>query len=129
MTSKSRSYYAFIRTAKKKFGLTQGQAQSMYKSWAVKYSGLVRSSDIGRHPIVARRLAGESSIKTKSARARKTGGNTPRGGGDIRGGSRGEMLALVAPVKVNTISQWEEFYDTFLDDDIEMESSADYGDV
>jgi hypothetical protein len=130
MTQRSRSYHAFIRTAKSRFDLTQKQAQEMYRSWGSKYGGLVRASDIARHPIVAGRLARNSKLKEHERVAVSKG--IPKTASEGSGGRTRKASAIQIRERlksIKTIRDWEDSYDAWDDADIEFESSADYGEV
>lgn len=117
--SKRRSKDAFIRQARENFNLTQAQARALYREFSAKYRGLVRASDLKRHPIVARRLARATQIqrpvdKDKSIRMPEVGSS---------GGS------AVSKRAVRTVADWDSVYDDYDYDPVEYESSADYGEV
>ncbi len=118
--SKQGSKNAFISHASRDFGLNKKQSQSLYREFSKKYGGLVRASDLRKHPIVARRLSHEISKPQAAAPA--------KGVGVVKG--------AVAPERgrgytksVRTVTDWNEMYDDYDYETVEYESSADYGEV
>ena len=122
MTSKERSKNAFIKQAESSFGLTKRQAGSLYREFSRKYGGLVRGSDLRKHPIIAKRLAesvGHGSGKT-------TGGTRAR---SSSAKSIQSVSARARVSSVKTIADWNDSWDFYDYDPVEYESSADYGEV
>lgn len=139
MTQKQKSRYAFIRAAKKDYGLTQGQSNALYSKWSAKYGGLVSAVDLKRHPVVAKRLAEQTkgmrgirrSSKEKLTESSSVSGlragETARGKGASRGGTSGRERPSIRSVK--TLQEWNDYYDDYEYEPVEYESSADYGEV
>lgn len=121
MTSKERSKNAFIKQAASSFGITKRQAGSLYSEFSKKYGGLVRGSDLRKHPIVARRLVEQTAKSNATAPARKSGKTSS---GAV--GQRGEPERRSS---VRTIEDWNDVYDDYDFEPVEYESSADYGEV
>jgi len=99
----------------------------MYRQWGSKYGGLVRASDIERHPIVAKRIArsAESSEHKRATEDNAKSVSTVSRGGSKRGIGKGYLQDR--PRSVKTLADWNDYYDMWDDADIEYESSADYG--
>lgn len=136
MTQKQKSRHAFIRAAKKDYGLTQGQSNALYSKWSAKRGGLVSAADLKRHPIIAKRLSSEvrGIPGTSDKKSARSGGVSGVRAGEISkrssaggGGSTGSSRSSVRSVK--TLQDWESYYDDYDYDPVEYESSADYGEV
>jgi hypothetical protein len=129
-----RGYNAYLRKAKRRFGITHAQARKMYKLQVIKAGGPVNSRELDKHPIVSKRLAAAASkperrtpskktTKPTVSQPRKPGGTRP--GGATASGKRG---AEAAPKRATTIRQWEQYYDEAdYYEDMTVEAGVDTG--
>jgi hypothetical protein len=147
LTRKQRSYYAFLKAAKRG-GLKHGEALSLRKKIQEKTGNdFVPARYISDHPSITKRLtreirqagpSGRATARVKPSRAvgrdsgsrggRDVGGSGASGTGS-HGGNRsaGASVAAAAPV---TVDQWDAMYDDFDSYDYEeYDSSADYGET
>jgi hypothetical protein len=60
MTSKRRSYQAFLKRAKADYGLTHRKAQVMYRKMSDRLGEPAKAKDIKSHPRIAKQEAGKA---------------------------------------------------------------------
>ena len=118
-----RNYNAFIRAARKKADLTQGQAKTVYRQMSAKLGRPLSGTDVKKHPRI---FKGSERIATGAAR--KVARLTPGEKTVVRSGKGGPSGGTVGSLK-----QWDRFLDQ-IDYDFNMgydeyESSADHGEV
>lgn len=107
-----RGYNAYLRKAKRKFGITHTQARAMYRLQSAHAGEPINSRSIDIHPRLAKRFAASKPTRTKPKskgsvqRGPKSGKEPAKGGGSVRG--KGPEAP---PKRPRTIRQWEQYYD------------------
>jgi hypothetical protein len=124
-----RGYNAYLRAAKRIFGVTHKEARAMYRLARARAGESVSSRELTKHPIVSKRIA--NVVRGISERPR-TGSRPGEPGNTAKTRSiRGKPVpekAPAAPRRATTIRQWEEWYD--FDDEYEdmtLEAGVDTG--
>jgi hypothetical protein len=119
-----RNYNAFIREARKKADLTQGQARNVYRAMAASLKRPANGKDVKAHP----RIFGRASRTATGAVVKVTRVSL---GGDGLGSPR--ATAPSGGTTINSMRSWEDRLDDYDDlsqyDYDEYESSANYGEV
>jgi hypothetical protein len=123
-----RGYNAYLRKAKKRFGVTHSQARKMYRLQSEKAGGPINSRELDKHPIVSKRIAIQASKPEKRAskhvvQKREQGASRQRSAAAPSGGKQ------AAPARrVTTIRQWEQYYDEADEyEDLIVEAGVDTG--
>lgn len=122
-----KNYNAWIKQARKTSRVSITEAREAYRIEKNKQGAPLRGVDVKRSrtfkdSITAAQVrVAKGSIKVRNNREVEPGGISGAGGG---GGSIGGR----SDISVSGLQQWDDMYDDFdMYEDIEIESSADYG--
>jgi hypothetical protein len=125
-----RGYNAYLRKAKKRFGVTHTQARKMYRLQSEKVGGPINSRELDRHPIISKRISVQASkpekptVKRVGRKARDNQGASRKRSAPASGGGRQEAVKR----RVTTIRQWEQYYDEADEyEDLIVEAGVDTG--
>lgn len=125
-----RGYNAYIRKAKKRFGITHTQARKMYRLQSEKVGGPINSRELDKHPIVSKRLAVEASKPVKKSTGKRSVPSTHKPGRARPSGaeSPGQRRPEAPKKRARTIREWELWYDTAYEyEDLIVEAGVDTG--
>ncbi len=120
-------YHAFVRSAKKDFELSHKQAIGAYRAWVDKFGKPTSRNSIRDHPRVAKRIANDlrsTDVKQRPGE-RVSKPTAKRSERDTR--EQRTSGGAGAGRRINSVSQWDDFYDDLPDYYVEWEVSADYG--
>jgi hypothetical protein len=119
MTSKRRSYQAFLKRAKADYGLTHRKAQVMYRKMSDRLGEPAKAKDIKSHPRIAKQEAGKA-LRSKGPTGARKGGALEKPPSPPPG-----------PAKtITSLGQYHDLYDDFDSYDWDYEDYAggvDYG--
>lgn len=119
-----KNYNAWIKQARKASRVSLKEAREAYRIERDKRGGPLRGVDVKRSRTfkdsvtAAQVRQAKAGVKIRNDREVSGGG----GGSFSGGGSAGSGIA------VSSVESWDAYYDDFFDfEDVEIESSADYG--
>ena len=119
-TSKGwRGYNAYLRKAKKKFGLSHSQARAMYRAQSAHAGEPINSRAIDVHPRIAKRFADIAKTpirkrKSVTGMAGQSRTGTSAGAAGIaprKSGGISSPVAQKTSKRIRTIREWDDFYD------------------
>lgn len=112
-----RGYNAYLRKAKKRFGITHAQARKMYRLQRDHGGEPINSRAIDLHPRLAKRFADAAIKPERKKRKLRAAGSGTQAALKSTGGpatpSPGRPAA--PPRRVRTVEEWERLYDDYGD--------------
>jgi hypothetical protein len=105
MTQNQRSYHAFVRAAKSSYGLSQREAQQMYRSMRDRLEHAPRAKELKEHPRIAKQEAGRAAATLAGKKGARAA--TAR--------ARAQPAKAVTPAKAAESRRHREVYDDFED--------------
>ena len=110
-----RGYNAYLRRAKKRFGLTHTQARKMYRLQSAHAGEPINSASLDKHPRLASRFAAQAKTHTRSrATSKKLSVSSKNQPGGARPGGTpapSKRVETAAPKRIRSVREWEEYYD------------------